>query len=256
MSSPGPDLRSVLGFVADLRDAPNVPQFAARAVAGLAGLIPADSVTFSELDVQGGRTLLNVTDAPWPEDAVADEVFWHCMRQHPLCIHIRRTGDGSAVTVSDLLSVREWHSLELYRVLFRPQSVEHVLELPLTTTPGRTRAFLFDRSSKDFARRDREVLNLLRPHLIASHRAASLRERHCMPAKGDGPVTGREWEILRLVALGMRNHEIAAALFLSPHTVRKHLENAFGKLGVHTRTAAVAAAFGAAGALPEGEPSG
>jgi DNA-binding CsgD family transcriptional regulator len=252
MGSPGPDLRSVLAFVADLRDAPSVPQFAARAVAGLAGLIPSDSVTFSELDVHGERTLLNVTEFPWPADEVADEEFWRCMRQHPLCTHVRRTGDGSAVTVSDLLSVRQWHSLDLYQFFFRPQGVEHVLELPLTTAPGRTRAFLFDRSSNDFARRDRDVLDLLRPHLVASYRAASLRERHSLPATWDGPVTGREREILRLVALGMRNHEIAAALFLSPHTVRKHLENAFDKLGVHTRTAAVAAAFGAAGALPEG----
>ena len=36
------------------------------------------------------------------------------------------------------------------------------------------------------------------------------------------------------------NAEIAEILWLSPSTVRKHLENAYGKLGVHTRTAAVA----------------
>ena len=40
------------------------------------------------------------------------------------------------------------------------------------------------------------------------------------------------------------NAEIGCVLGISPETVRKHLENAYAKLGVHTRTAAVAAAFG------------
>lgn len=44
--------------------------------------------------------------------------------------------------------------------------------------------------------------------------------------------------MLGLVARGQTNGEIARALWLSPGTVRKHLENAFAKLGVHTRTAA------------------
>ncbi len=57
------------------------------------------------------------------------------------------------------------------------------------------------------------------------------------PANG---LTAREREIIELVAEGGTNKEIAAALWISPGTVRRHLENAYAKLGVHTRTAAVA----------------
>jgi DNA-binding CsgD family transcriptional regulator len=50
-------------------------------------------------------------------------------------------------------------------------------------------------------------------------------------------------EVLRWVALGKTNEEIAALLVVSAHTIRKHLENTYDKLGVHTRTAAVNRAF-------------
>lgn len=53
-------------------------------------------------------------------------------------------------------------------------------------------------------------------------------------------LTAREQEVLAWVARGRTNAEIGEALWLSPGTVRKHLENAFAKLGVRTRTAAVA----------------
>ena len=53
-------------------------------------------------------------------------------------------------------------------------------------------------------------------------------------------LTPREREAVVLVAEGKTNAEIARQLWISPGTVRRHLENVFAKLGVHTRTAAVA----------------
>jgi len=53
-------------------------------------------------------------------------------------------------------------------------------------------------------------------------------------------LTRREREIVDLLAEGRTNGEIAVALTVAPATVRKHLENIYEKLGVHTRTAAVA----------------
>jgi DNA-binding CsgD family transcriptional regulator len=58
------------------------------------------------------------------------------------------------------------------------------------------------------------------------------------------PLTAREREVLAWVARGKTNADIAALLWVSPATVRKHLENVFGKLGVRTRTAAVASFMG------------
>ena len=53
-------------------------------------------------------------------------------------------------------------------------------------------------------------------------------------------LTRREHEVVTLVAEGLTNAEIARRLWIAPGTVRRHLENVFAKLEVHTRTAAVA----------------
>jgi DNA-binding NarL/FixJ family response regulator len=67
-------------------------------------------------------------------------------------------------------------------------------------------------------------------------------------APGAGPadahgLTARELEVLRLVAAGKSNREIASMLVISEHTVARHLQNIFAKLGLSSRTAASAFAF-------------
>jgi DNA-binding NarL/FixJ family response regulator len=61
------------------------------------------------------------------------------------------------------------------------------------------------------------------------------------PAQADLPaeLTGREREILELIAQGLGNVAIAARLRISPNTLRNHISNIFGKLGVETRAEAI-----------------
>jgi ATP/maltotriose-dependent transcriptional regulator MalT len=62
------------------------------------------------------------------------------------------------------------------------------------------------------------------------------------PTPGHG-LSRRELEVLRLVASGKSNREIAGALVISEHTVARHVQNIFAKLGVSSRAAATAFAF-------------
>ena len=56
------------------------------------------------------------------------------------------------------------------------------------------------------------------------------------------PLSERELDVLRKIAAGLTNREIADALFISPETVKKHTGSIYGKLGVRGRTASVARA--------------
>ena len=53
------------------------------------------------------------------------------------------------------------------------------------------------------------------------------------------PLSQREIEVLRLVAAGLSNREIADKLYLSPGTIKTHVHNICGKLGASNRTQAV-----------------
>ncbi len=60
------------------------------------------------------------------------------------------------------------------------------------------------------------------------------------PAEAPGVLTRRELEVLRVVASGANTKVSAERLHVSPATIRNHVQNIFGKLGVHSRLEAVA----------------
>jgi len=56
------------------------------------------------------------------------------------------------------------------------------------------------------------------------------------------PISERELEVLKLVATGLSNDEIAKKLYLATSTVKRHINNIYAKLDMHSRTQAVAKA--------------
>ncbi|MBI1379045.1 MAG: hypothetical protein GC157_16430 [Frankiales bacterium] len=82
--------------------------------------------------------------------------------------------------------------------------------------------------------------------LDAAHDLAALDDGPAGADRGAAPagLTPRELEVLRLVATGASNREVAERLVLSERTVARHMANIFLKLGVSSRSAATAFAFG------------
>ncbi|MEV5500355.1 response regulator transcription factor [Nonomuraea fuscirosea] len=77
--------------------------------------------------------------------------------------------------------------------------------------------------------------------VLAPSAAALLMSR--VRSSATGPLSPRELEVLQLVAAGATNREAAAKLFVTEATVKSHLLNIYGKLGVGDRAAAVTEAF-------------
>jgi len=110
----------------------------------------------------------------------------------------------------------------------------HALVMPLPAPPGSCRRLVFlRRPGNSFGDEDRSAAFLLQPHIADALRFQSRQAAARL-------LTGRQRELLGLVAAGHDNVAIARRLGLSPSTVRKHLENAFARLDVTSRTAAVA----------------
>lgn len=198
-------------------------------------LVPCDVVTFHERTWRPGQVLA-YTGEPigqmTPQIRAAHRRLKH---QDPL-----RPAEG-ARTLTDFVSMREFRRSEFYGLVHRPLGVDYMLWLYLD--PRHTDARLeFDRADSDFSERDRKVLDLLLPHFRQLLLAAPRRPAASGPAT---ELTPRELEVISHVAEGRTNNEIGWLLGISPHTVRKHLENAYEKLGTHTRTGAVASVFGA-----------
>ena len=325
------DAEHLLRFVADAEVNGGGHPFSGDFLLELGRLVEADWVTYCELDRVRLRTLAIVPrtgDQEDDDDVVPENCFWEfVIEQHPVCVEHQR-GRFVALKVSDFLTRQQLRRSRLYNEWFRPQGVEHELNIPIPSPLWHTKTFLFDRAGNhDFTERDRLVLDLLQPHLARLSREARTRrllestlERLAssdeteadgvvfLDAAGfvefatppahrlirdffgtelgallpvelqagldgsdvfvlrQGPLkltversddllllrethpkvelTAREKEVLSWVARGKTNAEIATLLWLAPSTVRKHLENVYAKLGVNTRTAAVARFLG------------
>ncbi len=152
---------------------------------------------------------------------------------------------ATAATAEGSLALAEGDASAALDALRRATAKWQDLRLPYETARARAvlgRALLAG-GDEDGARRE------LRGALAAFERlgaagdvaevTAALADRRPLPAG----LTAREAEVLRLVATGKTNRDIAVELVLSEHTVGRHLQNIFAKLGVSSRAAATAFAF-------------
>jgi DNA-binding CsgD family transcriptional regulator len=119
------------------------------------------------------------------------------------------------------------------------------LRLPYEAARARVLLGLALRAAGD---EDEAVLEL-RAAIDAFDRLGAVPDRDAasalLPAVDALPagLTSREAQVLRLVAAGKSNREIASELVISEHTVARHLQNMFAKLGVSSRSGATAFAF-------------
>ena len=152
---------------------------------------------------------------------------------------------GRTLAISDFVTDREFRRRGLYAEVCKPLGVRAVMKVFLPTGTATGAALVFETTRSRFAESDRLTVERLVPHLAQLRRNALARRTY--PALIDSTaaarmkllrLTPRERVVLARAAGGETNTVIAQALFVSPGTVRKHLEHIYDKLEVRTRTEA------------------
>jgi DNA-binding CsgD family transcriptional regulator len=159
----------------------------------------------------------------------SSDTFEALSPEHPIIRHRARTGALGALTFDDVTDRRLFVRGEVFNELFAPYGWNHTLNVRVTRDGMCDVSF--GRLHQSFGGRERLIADLARTCL----QALWTRPRKGRPR---GPLTERQSEILEMVADGLTNREIADRLYLAPGTVKRHLDNIYRILDVHTRTAA------------------
>jgi DNA-binding CsgD family transcriptional regulator len=253
------DLEASLDYLRGLYAEGDPERLKLHVLRTIASLVPSELTTYSELDLRTSENVWKWEPTPSNFAGLAESFARH-MDENPCIAYFRRTGDGRATKLSDFLTQRELRGLGYYDEYLRRVGLEHRMSVVLPNGPGSVAALALGRSSRDFSERDRLLLDLLRPHLAQAHDNAlaleRLREASACPDP-DTPgetlisreslrllgLTEREADILQAIARGKTNKQVAASMYVSPFTVKTHLQRVYRKLGVRRRTEAVARAL-------------
>jgi DNA-binding CsgD family transcriptional regulator len=223
--------------------------FAREVVLALTEFVASELTTLSECNlVTGHRCVAGLPGVRLGERDI--ECFDRHFFAHPLVRYHGFEGGRATRRISDSLSRSEFRRSAIYADYYLRVGLEYTVAVPLLIDECRLVSVVLNRRGLDFSERECERLEVLRPHLgflyrQANRNTAAPRVLEAVPPATTAAVVGpetltpRENEVLRWLAHGKTDAEIAAVLGRSPRTVQKHLEHIYIKLGVETRTAAV-----------------
>jgi DNA-binding CsgD family transcriptional regulator len=257
---PGPtatDLRAVLAYAESTLAVTDAKTIQSVLLPGLAELVRGHAATLHETEVDAPRQV----SIGWPRERLTLEVAQRLrpvLLTHPFTRVHRRTlaGDPPRVPfrISDLVTRREWRATPVWAEAMR--DTDDQIGVVLARRSGTLRNVLVSRRGRPFTDRERDLVQLAARHVAVAVRRIDTGAAiglQSMPRAGWVPLGGevapartpdllspREQEVLRLVADGLTDGQVARQLGLSPRTVSKHLERVYARLGVPNRAAAVA----------------
>jgi DNA-binding CsgD family transcriptional regulator len=168
------DIRKVLDFVGEAHGAGDLQELRAFLPVGLSDLVRTDWASYNEVGVDGSvHVAVSVPEVPG--ELIADWVRY--AHQNPLANRHARTRDGRAYRFSDVAAREELDDLELFQGFYRTLGIRHQIAFTLPSPPHLTFALALSRGGRDYSDRDRDLLNLTRPHLIQAYRNVQARER-------------------------------------------------------------------------------
>lgn len=168
------DIRKVLDFVGEAHGAGDLEELQAYLPSGLSGLVRTDYASYNEVGVDG-TVHVSLAIPEIPTELVAE--WQRYAYQNPLAARVARTRDGRAYRFSDVAEREDLERLELFQGFYKTLGIPHQIAFTLPSPPQLTFALALSRGGRDYSDRDRDLLNLTRPHLIQAYRNVQARER-------------------------------------------------------------------------------
>jgi DNA-binding CsgD family transcriptional regulator len=173
------DYESLLACLREIYSLADPAVFPAKLLEAVSRLVKSKSIAFTEVDPILGRS----TGCFFPPE-LTEEVFVTFQRNikdHPVVRYAEKTRDGQAKAISDFLTDDEFQSTGLYREVFQPRGLVDQLSIGMVGSAGLMIGISFNRGRRGFSHRDRDILNLLRPHVLMAY--MNCRARHAVETR-------------------------------------------------------------------------
>ncbi|HEY6780661.1 MAG TPA: LuxR C-terminal-related transcriptional regulator [Thermoleophilaceae bacterium] len=164
-------LPRLLELIGELHGVDDLDEFRTEILIAVNRAVPNDWSSYNEVhEHPEDMRALTIPEPPphlW-------EIFTHLAHQHPLIARMRGTGDGRPLRISDVVTVDEYHALDLYQQVYRLLGVESQVAFTLPAQLPTVLGIALSRGEEDFADHEVELLSHARPHLIQAYRNAEL----------------------------------------------------------------------------------
>jgi DNA-binding CsgD family transcriptional regulator len=165
------DFQLLLEVIRHVHECRSLADFPLILTTALGRLVPCNLAAYNEVNVTLGRMKsLAVPVQPHLPELIS--TWERHMSEHPILQYYQSTQDGQALTISDFLTETEFHALGLYQNFFSRVGAEDQLAMGFFLGDSVVVGLAFNRAERSFTERDRQVLNLVRPHVIQAYAAA------------------------------------------------------------------------------------
>lgn len=243
------DLRRLLDLVYDLDGD------AESHLARMGAILGSDMASLNTVDHVAGL-LVAAHSIPEESNLIRLSSFHRVFPLHPGFAAFRAgtLRPGRPTAWSDVNTLRELRRNPVYADFFAPRGTRDQLMCVVRLNRREGHLLAFNRSRRGWTGRDRTVAQLMSAHLgrALARRAETTRLRRAL-ARRDvldsaadrlAALTPREREVVGELGRGASDRDIARSLGVRERTVHKHLEQAYRKLGVNSRTQAAALLHG------------
>lgn len=168
------DYDQVLACIENVHKCRSLEEYPPLVLREMGKLIESNLAAYNEVNLVRDRVVV-LFDRPSQQFNPLLEKFGSLVHEHPVVSYFNSTGDGQALKISDFMSAREFHRLNVYREVYRHIGAEDQISIGVRLAHNFIIGLAFNRSGRTFTERDRLKLNLVRPHIVQAYLHAEER---------------------------------------------------------------------------------